>query len=475
MSFRKPVSFLLILSLIYLISCSVKPTIRKSEIEHPKKFSESGDYELSSRWWEAFNDEHLNSLIEEALDGNFNLKTYKARLNQAIALAKMKGADRLPVLDLNSSALRKRTDTEVKTPTGETETVTGYSNSYSAGLSASYELDLWGRISSTARAYKLDSLAAKQNYRTAAITLSAEMTNSYFSLVETKKQLDLIDEQIKTSSNYLKLIKKRVENGMVRATDLLQQKQQLESLREQKSNLISKYETLKHQIALFAGKSFDRKMVSSVKDFPDIPEMPDTGIPSEVIRKRPDVKSAMLRLKASDERIEAAIANRFPRINLTAAVESGAGTVDTLFQNWVSNLTGSILMPLFDAGKRSAEVERSRAVAKEKLNSYGQTVLKALKEIEDALVREKNRSEQSERIDNQVELSKNVLQQMKIRYLNGSIDYLKVLDALRSYQGLQKKQITADLNHLKARVGLYRSLAGGWKIEDNIEESDNEQ
>ena len=168
---------------------------------------------------------------------------------------------------------------------------------------------------------------------------------------------------------------------------------------------------------------------------------------------------------AADRRVGAAVANRYPKLSLTAGVSSSPEYLRDLFDNWIASLAANLVAPLFDGGERKAEVTRTKAVVEEKLNDYGQAILDAIGEVEDALAQEAEQRAYIASLEKQLDLSSTVLERMRDRYLSGNVDYISVLDTLSTHQDLERTHLTAQRKLIEYRVNLCRALAGGWRMD----------
>jgi outer membrane protein TolC len=177
------------------------------------------------------------------------------------------------------------------------------------------------------------------------------------------------------------------------------------------------------------------------------------------------VRAALIRLGAADHRVAAAIADRFPRISLSARAETGAEKLRDLFDNWLASMAANILAPIFDAGRRKAEVQRARAAASERLHAYGDAVLGALREVEDAITSERRGAEYLANVSGRLEIARKLTARTRARYVNGQGDYLPVLLALRAEQNLERVGLGARLSLIEYRIGLYRALGGAWELQ----------
>ena len=439
-----------------LSGCSTAIHELKAPVVAPARFSESGNSPLPDRWWVSFEDPVLSGLIDQALANNFDLKTAWDRLSQAEALAHSAGADLFPALDAEVENSRNRAFEDGQTIEG---------HSYSLGLTASYELDLWGRIRSSRDAAAFDVKASQEDLRTAALTLSAEVADTWYHLVEQYGQLDILNEQIVTNEQVLELVTLQFRTGQVGIADMLQQRQLVESNRGEKAQVVAQVKVLEHQLAILLGYSPLQPVAPRVSKLLNLPLMPQTGLPAELIQRRPDIRSAYYAVLAADSDLAAAIADRFPRLSLTAGVDtSGAHTRD-LFDNWLVTLAANLVAPIIDGGLRKAEVDRTRAVASEALHTYGQTILDALGEVEDALAQERHQRDFIASLDKQLKLAGQVIERVRDRYLQGTVDYQRVLDALLSQQELQRSLLTAKRDLVQDRIDLCRALGTGWALE----------
>jgi outer membrane protein TolC len=190
--------------------------------------------------------------------------------------------------------------------------------------------------------------------------------------------------------------------------------------------------------------------------------VPDVGLPADLLGNRPDVRAAGIRLRSSQWQVSAARANRLPALRLTAGGGYGAENLDRLFDNWILTLAGNLTAPIFDGGRRAAEVDRTRAKADENLSAYRLAVLTAVKEVEDALVAESKQRQHLEALKLQREAAGRALEEAGQRYRKGIQDYLPVLTQLLAVQGLDRDLIRQETQLLVERVALYRALGGTW-------------
>ena len=449
-----------------LAVCSCVSRVRQADVRSliatPRTFSLSGGGRVPDKWWTVLGDAELNKLIEVALKNNLDLIATWDRIAEARAAARKSGASLYPSLTGDGGASRTRSETHKGVnsplaPFGRT-----YASSFSLGLMAGYEVDLWGRVRSTSDAAALDVLVSLEDLDAAAITLTAEVAQTWYRLVESREQLKLLDSQIKTSQQVLEFVELRRGQGDAITIDRLQQQQQVESKRAEKARTHSTRMVLEHQLAVLLGKAPGAFTAAAGSLPAKLPALPATGLPADLIRRRPDVRSAHFRLAAANQRVAAAIADRFPKVSLSLQAGSSTAKVRDLFDNWFATLAANLTAPILDGDLRAAEVSRTQAVASRQLHTYAQKILTAIKEVEDALARESRQRQYIDSLAKQLKFSKEVIAETHQRYRRGDkkVDYLRTLDALQSHQLLQRTSLLAERELIDFRVGLYRALAG---------------
>ena len=413
--------------------------------------------EIIQRWWEAFDDEQLNALVEEALSNNYSLKQSWARLKQARALAVRSGADLYPDLFLGSSASVGK----IQVSNGRTTTDTV--ESYSLGLSSRYEIDLWGRIRSEKEASVLSAEASREDLNTAALTLTANVTSRWIGVLSQRMQKQLLERQLEANITLEELVELRFRKSLASALDVFQQRQLVAQSRAQIPLVERSERQLLNELALLLGRTpFGIPEITS-EAFTIPADVPATGLPVQLLTARPDIRAAMRRLESADWNVAAAKADRLPRIDLSAGASYEADELNLLWDNWLINLAGNLTAPLLDGHRRKAEVERLEAVVEENLAAYRQTILSAVQDVEDALVDEKKLQAHLKGLAAQLDAAQNALNEARSRYRNGLSDYLPVLTQLVTVQNLEHTIIQRKADLLAARVNLYRALGGTWE------------
>lgn len=431
--------------------CATQTGTVSLPMDAPDTFSEPGTLDVPERWWIAFGNERLNATVDSAMERNFNLKTAWQRLRAAEAVVDRESSALFPDLEASASGGASRFSDQADT------------ESIELGLSSVYELDLWGRIRSGIEAERYRAQATLSDYRAASLSLSAEIVVTWYRLAEARNQLDLVNEQIETNETVLSLLENRFGTGQIRGVDILRQRQLVESTREQRSLAESRVQVLEHQLTVLLGRAPQQGIESMPDSLPDLPTLPDTGIPIDLVQRRPDVQSALNLLRAADRDLASAISNQYPRLSFSISASTAAENAGNLFRDWALSFAGNLIAPIIYGGELSAEVDRSEAVKQQRLYQYGQTVLTAFREVEDALVLEQKQRESIRSLQKQVKLARQAYEQLQLEYFNGTSNYLDVLTALDELQQLRRDLLSARLILIEYRISLYRALAGSFE------------
>lgn len=408
-------------------------------------------------WWHCLNNAELNQLIERGLESNLSLQEAWARLSQARALATAAKADQYPDLWADGTAAHLRTD---NSDTGQQT-----SDNFSLGLSTGYELDLWGRVQAKVRGAELDFHASREDINTLLLSLSGLLSETWVELLSQRQQQQQLEQELQLNKKLLELIEMRFTMSRANALDVYQQGQTVTALKGGLINSRARRQLQLNQLALLTGRSAGTDLALNQVQFPEIPPLPPTGLPADLLARRPDIRAAGLRLQSANWQVAVARADRLPKINLGGSISYTSTAIDLLLENWIMRLAASVTGPIFDGGYLRAQVERTRAVVNERLAAYRSTVLSAIREVEDALAREQQYRESLANIDQQLKLTKMAYREATWRYLNGLNDFLPVLREQINLITFQLDRIETGADLLKARIGLYKALGGSWMEE----------
>ncbi len=439
----------------------LRPVSPALPVSAPPEFSSSGGRTPPpAEWWKAFGCPGLDAVEAKALAGNLNLHAFEKRVLQAQAALRQARSGLFPAVEANAGLERSRGRSRVQGFGGTSTTVHVRSSQAQAGLAATWEIDLWNRVRATVAAARCSLRAVHEDRIAAAVSVTGQVAETWFRWAGARAQLAVLERQSATDARYLATLETRYDQAQARWVDVLQQRQHIEALRNARIALERQADLLRHALALLLGRPPESPGIPAPSRIPDLPPLPATGVPADLIRRRPDVRAAYWRAAAADRRIAAAAADRFPRLSLSATDRSAAEAIQDLFGPWLASLAANIAAPVFDAGRRRAAVAGARAQAAEMLEHYGQTVLAALREVEDALVAEKRDRAALDSVRRQLELARQALQRIRDMYDNGQADYLRVLEAVRAVDSLERTLIQARVDLLLNRVRLYRALAG---------------
>ncbi len=436
------------------------------EAEHiplPDTFlAEGGSASINNaKWWHAFNSEELNTIQEMALtsldsenkrSGNYDLQIAFTRLNQSAATLSQAYSVLIPSISYSG-----RTD-YVNNSNDSTSTKAYEETDYSANFSLSYELDLWGRYTAQAQAVDYRFQASYEDVLTAVLSISSSITDSYIDLLSTRTELAILKEQVELNTAMVEIQEVRYLNGQATSLDVLQQKEQLLQSKADEPLLIEKERALLASLALLTGNLPTYTLDISEKDLPKLPPLPETGLPADLLHNRPDIRAAKLRLQAEDKDLSAAKLAYFPSITLGVTELASVVDINSLLDDWVATIVGTVSGTLFDGGAKSAAADRQDAITQEAAINYVKTVSLALDEVNTALMAEEAQKKYLAILEEQLVYEKAALQEAETSYLFGAGDFLRYITQLQTLQNLERTLIREKAELLKLRVDLYQSL-----------------
>lgn len=405
-------------------------------------------------WWLDLDSGELSGLMAAALAKNPGLREAQARLDQAEAAAHKAGAEGALQLSASAGLEQSRFSTRADGA--------NHADQLSLGLAAGYEIDLWGRLRADAASAQLGAQARAEDLHAAMMTLSGRIGENWISLIELRRKLARLDEQLDSNRQLLDLIETRASLGKASALDVYQQRQTVAAIEAGQITIRGQERLLRHELALLAGRPATDPPTVAQRDFPSFRRTSALGLPADLLVMRPDVRAAALRLEAAGWDLSAARADLLPRLQLTGSLGYGTPALGALFDNWLLNLAAGLGGPLLDGGRRRAEVDRVRAVRDEDLAAYAGVVLVAVKEVEDALAGEDRARRSLHKADELVGLAAQSLREATFRYLNGRSDLLPVLREQLALITAQLDQESASADLCRARIGLHRALGGSW-------------
>lgn len=410
-------------------------------------------------WWLTFAEPLLHQEIARVLDGNLSLQQAQARIEQAEAAVRQVRANWLPTIDGNLGVARQRT---AAPPPINALTQT----SYQASLSAAYEVDVWGRVRAARDAAQADREALVYDQDAIAMTLAATTAEAWLNIVYQKARVDLLERQMDTQRQLLDIVRTRTLVGTANALDVEQQRQQLESLQAEQTLAQAQEATATIQIRALRGEPPSPEPMTTPRQLPELPAMPALGVPADVLLQRPDVRARMMRAAAADERVTQAVAARLPALRLAGSVSLQSLNLGELFDELFWSVAASVTGPIFDGGRRAAEVRVNEAVLDERLLAWADAVVTALAEVEQARALERVQSDYITELEAQVQTARHTLELAASQYRRGVADYLRVMSAIATLQQLEQATLAAQRQRLVYRIQLHRALGGGWSAQD---------
>lgn len=399
----------------------------------------------SGPWWRSFSDPTLHRDVQTALSSNPAQQQLAKRIEQASANLRKEGAALFPQVDLAASSGYDSLDP------GTSE------KSASFGSLLAWELDVWGRLRSGVRARERELDAAFQDWLGGRLLLSASVAETRMLVLEQRARLDVLAKQIETNRTLLDLVRTRAGQGIGSRVDLLQQERQLDATRALVPPAEAELAAAEYALDVLTGSSPGARSRDARRTLPELPPLPAAGLPSDLLKNRPDLLAQWNRILALDAEVGQALAERQPRVTLGASISRGR--FDGIAQT-ITNLIGEAVLPVVDGGARRAEVDRRRALLEEALLGYSNTYLEAIRDVETALVRERKQAERIRLVKRQLDTARETLEETRIRYSQGLTDYLPVIDALTAVQTLELSVVALRREALVLRIGLHRALGG---------------
>jgi len=449
--------------ILILASCAVGPKYKRPSTKSPEAYTQSAvrtDSITNMKWWEVYQDTVLQTLIEKAIGQNLDLKMAIARIEQTRAVHGFNKANMFPFVDYAARARFSdfrdvASDAQVAFP----------SNSFSLVGNVSWEIDLWGKLRHANRAAYAELLASEEDRKSVYILVVAEVADLYFQLRGLDERLVITQRTNETRREYLRIITLRFERGEVSELDKLQAENIAASSEAQLYSLEREIIRTENALNVLLGQTYTpvtRGMLNDQQQLPlDIP----TGLPSELLLRRPDIRSAEQLLIAQTERIGIAVALRFPSLSLTGFLGVASPDIGNLFEGdaFLGSVTGQLAGPLFRWGQNKRRVEVERAIAKQVGYDYEKTILNAFADVENSLAEIRTYRNEFDARQVQVAATEKALMLSKALYDNGYTSFLQVLDAERELFSAQFEKSLALQFQLSSTVRLYKALGGGWE------------
>jgi len=452
------ISCLSVLIILNLSSCKVGKVYEREEQNLPEAYRQDTKTEASIatiNWWELFKDPVLVELINTALKENKNIKIAAARLQESQIFFDISKADFYPSVNYYGGAT-----------SGINSQTSDFNNNVVAGVNVSYTIDLWQRIKSLNEASRQEYLATEYAYRSVTISIISAVASAYISLRDLDNRLIISEKTAKNFEDNLDVMQARFSGGFINEVDLSQSKIQLIEAQATIEALLRSRAQIENGISVLLGSvPIDIPRGLSLQEQISLPEVP-TGIPSELISRRPDVLETERKLEAQTIRIGAAEALQYP--SLTISLDLGASLLNPV--TFFADLGAQLFGPLYNGGKIKKGIELEKVRTERLLNNYQLSYLTAIKEVEDAMISQSTYHREHSLRNEQMELATKAAQLAWVRYDGGLTSYLEVLTLQSSQFSAELKASAALQQELQSIINLYIALGGGWEI---IEEQNN--
>ena len=415
---------------------------------------QNSDQFMATNWWSHFNDPLLSQLIGVALKSNTSIRTSQAALQQSRALRDVNHSALWPGVSVSGTAQRSAND------------VVSVNNSFKAGLDAHWELDVFGANQSTLNASQADAKAAEASLADVQVSVAAEVALAYIQLRGLQAQFTIAKTNLASQQETLQITDWRSQAGLVTSLEVEQARTATEQTLAQIPLLIAGIAKARHSLAVLTGQRplELNELLQATQPVPKPPRELAQNIAAQTLRQRADVRAAEHRISAALARVKAVDAARYPSFSLGGSLGLSSLTLAGLTQGatLASSLLGSISVPLFDAG--AAKVLAQEAVLEQARAAYQNTVLTALKDVEDALVSLNNDLTRLTHLQNASVAADNAALLARQRYASGLIDFQTVLQTQRTLLGAQDSVVSATADISADHVRLYKALGGGWQL-----------
>ena len=456
----------LLFLLVVAAGCSSKKYAEKTdEVVQPPE-DEGVDLEGlgTESWCSDFGQSGLDRMVQRTWSKNMRLKAAWARLRQAEAVADIAGSELFPSVEASAGGNYSSRQFEGSSGAGRAG-----ESFWDLSAAASYEIDVWGRHRNRKKAADIEAEAVESDARALAITLTSQVAEAWFDVVAQRERVALLEEQLDISRDLLEITRQRLRRGLVGPLDVAQQERNVESIRGDVSTARGLLATAQNRLAVLVGQPPAAQDFVGAETLPDVEPIAGAGVPANLLERRPDVLGAYLNLQAADKRTAAAVADRLPRLEVSASIGFQATQLANLFKQLFLSVGAGITQTLFEGGRLNAEIERNEAVAQEHLYQYAQTLLVAIREVQDALALERNQQDRIESLRRERGKAQQVVDIARKRYQTGAVDYLRVLTGLQELQQVERNLLEARRQQISHRIALCRALGGSWV--DSVEPS----
>jgi len=485
----KAAQYFLILSLASILAgCAAGPNYKTPSTTMPSSFGISSSTPPATAsattqpveicvWWKSFGDPELDSLVDRAIAANFDLQIALIRLQEARTAEVVVEGGALPEIDssggLAGGTGSNSTKGRVGAPLNAATNTAGLKEiTQVVGFDAGWELDIWGRYRREIEAARDDTQTAAEARNAVLITVVSDVARAYMNARSLQMRLKIAQDNIKIEQDTVQVVQERYDRGLTNELDLALALRQLATLESEIAPLTVEITTSRRQLAVLLGE-YPEELRAELKQPMELPRLPrriDTGLPVDLLRRRPDIREAERNLAANTALVGAQIASLFPNVALTAGAGlQGQGLGVTPAGNsfiWSAGPTG--YWPLLDFGALDAQIDIQNLKTREALINYRKTIVEAVEEVEDAISAYSAEQDRLEDLYTALVASQRAVTLANQRYNRGLTDFLNVTDAERQLYEIQDAYAVAQENVVVEYISIYKSLGGGWETYQKI-------
>ncbi|MGA2506470.1 MAG: efflux transporter outer membrane subunit [Chitinispirillaceae bacterium] len=453
--------------MVLVCSCAVGPNYLRPATEVPRSWRiEEADArrDINLAWWEQFNDSVLNGLVAAGLRENLDIRIAAARVEEYYGRFLTTRGGIFPQVSADVQATRFRSSQNGPVPLSPFGK--NPANEFQAYGSAGWEIDLWGKFRRATEAARADLLSTKEAEKSVVLSLVASIAGAYIDLRDLDLQLDISRRTAKSREETYALFQLQFDKGAISELELNQAKSELEQALSVIPYLEKNISQQEDALCVLLGRGPGPIARGKELDLLSLPVVP-AGLPSELLDNRPDIRQAEYDLIAANARIGVAQASYFPKLSLTGLFGWASAALSNLLisPSLMWNYSASVAAPVFQGGSLYGQVRTAKAVRQEAVFNYQQTILTALRDVEDALIDGKKTKEQFDALQRQVDALRNAARVARLRFDNGYTSYIEVLDAQRSLFSAELTLAQIKGMMFQSLISLYKAMGGGWVVE----------
>jgi NodT family efflux transporter outer membrane factor (OMF) lipoprotein len=447
------------------------PTTVASQIPAPTPRLQPAEADQLARpaqdWWTEFGNAELNGLIETALANNYDLRVAVARIEQAEKQARIADGARAPSVEFFGGIESRGPAAGVGTAATREDWYAR--RTYQAGLRVNYELDLWGRLGAETRSALELARASVFNREVVAQTLVAETATAYFQHLSLSERIAIAENNLQNAQDVARAVERRVQRGDASLIEQQQQHIAVALIENNLANLQLQRERILGKLAVYLGKPAGTLKIAGNSLRNVQPPQVKPGLPSELLCRRPDIRRAEAQLASASADVEAARANLLPSVALTGQFGQGSFNLSELLspQSLLYSLAGNLTANVFDDERKENRVLQARARNRELLDQYANTVLAALRDVEDALAGIRLTQRQQQALTEALGRNSRLLELSRKVYQAGAMDYISLLDLQRNVYLAQDAEASARFEQVRSAIDLFKALGGGFAQPEN--------